>query len=140
MNRVGKEFNDFCIIVEVPYIGEGTWIGYFTVLDGSGCLEIGSDCNISSGVHIYTHDTVSRCIKGKKSRKFIEKKATQIGDNVFIGANSVILKGVTIGNQSIVGAGSVVLEGTVIGERELWAGNPAKFVKKLDVNTQFEEW
>lgn len=52
-----------------------------------------------------------------------------IGDDVFIGANSTILKGSTIGNRSILGAGSV-LRGTV-GDDELWLGNPAIFIKKL---------
>ena len=50
-----------------------------------------------------------------------------IGDDVFIGANSIILKGVTIGSRSILGAGSVVTKN--IPSDEVWAGNPAKFLK-----------
>ena len=53
-NRVGKEFNEFCIISGEPKIGKDTWIGYFCLIDGSGGLEIGEHCSISSGVHIYT--------------------------------------------------------------------------------------
>lgn len=51
----------------------------------------------------------------------------QIGDDVFIGANSIILKGVKIGDRAIIGAGSVVTKD--IPADEVWAGNPAKFIK-----------
>lgn len=51
-----------------------------------------------------------------------------IGDDVFIGANSIILKGVDIGDRSIIGAGSVVTKS--IPSDEIWAGNPAKFIRK----------
>ena len=40
------------------HVGERTWIGPFTILDGSGGLRIGSNCSISAGVHIFTHDSV----------------------------------------------------------------------------------
>ena len=46
-------------------VGFGTWIGPFTLLDGSGArLRIGSNCNISAGVQIYTHDSVRRVLSG----------------------------------------------------------------------------
>lgn len=50
-----------------------------------------------------------------------------IGNNVFIGGCTIILKGVSIGDHSIVGAGSVVTKNIPSGE--VWAGNPAKFIK-----------
>lgn len=50
-----------------------------------------------------------------------------IGNNVFIGGCTIILKGVNIGDHSIVGAGSVVTKNIPSGE--VWAGNPAKFIK-----------
>lgn len=52
-----------------------------------------------------------------------------INDNVFIGAHSIILKGVTVGRNSIIGAGSVVARN--IPENEIWAGNPAKKIKDI---------
>ncbi len=52
-----------------------------------------------------------------------------IGDNVFIGAHSTILKGVTIGSNSIVGACSLVSRD--IPGNEIWAGNPAVFIKHI---------
>jgi acetyltransferase-like isoleucine patch superfamily enzyme len=56
-------------------------------------------------------------------------KPIEIKDNVFIGANSIILKGVTIGANSVIGAGSVVTKD--IPANEIWAGNPAKFIKSI---------
>jgi acetyltransferase-like isoleucine patch superfamily enzyme len=53
-----------------------------------------------------------------------------IGNNVTIGAKSIIMPGVNIGDDSIVAAGSVVLKGTLIEKNEIWGGNPAKFIKK----------
>lgn len=50
-----------------------------------------------------------------------------IGDDVFIGANTMVLKGVSIGSRSVIGAGSVVTKS--IPEDQIWAGNPACFIK-----------
>jgi acetyltransferase-like isoleucine patch superfamily enzyme len=52
-----------------------------------------------------------------------------IGDDAFIGANSIVLKGVHIGDRSIIGAGSVVSKN--IPPDEIWAGNPVKFIRKI---------
>ena len=56
-------------------------------------------------------------------------KPVIIKQNVFIGAHSTILKGVTIGENSIIGACSVVTKN--IPDNEVWAGNPAKYIKHL---------
>src|SRR5262249_29512033 len=45
-------------------VGENTWIGPYTLLDGSGGLVIGAYCSISAGVHIYTHATVKWALTG----------------------------------------------------------------------------
>ena len=54
-----------------------------------------------------------------------------IKDNAFIGAGSIILKGTIIGMNSIVAAGSVVTKS--IPDNEIWGGNPAKFIKKVEL-------
>jgi acetyltransferase-like isoleucine patch superfamily enzyme len=59
-----------------------------------------------------------------------QKKPVIIGDDVFIGTRSIICKGVNIGARTIIGAGSVVI--CDIPADEIWAGNPARFIKKLD--------
>ena len=52
-----------------------------------------------------------------------------IGKYVFIGADSILIKGITVGDFAVIGAGIVVR--TNFPENEVWAGNPAVFVKKL---------
>ena len=59
-----------------------------------------------------------------------KKKPVVIKENAFIGACCIIGKGVTIGKNSIVGAGSVVTRD--IPDNEIWAGNPAQFIRKID--------
>ena len=86
-------------------VGEGTWIGFYTLLDAQAApLKIGRWCDISSGVHLYTHSTHLRCTE--RGGKVVG--AVEIGDHVFIGANSVVLPGTKIGHHSVVGALSVV--------------------------------
>jgi acetyltransferase-like isoleucine patch superfamily enzyme len=87
-------------------VGEETWIGPFTLLDGTGKLKIGSHCSISAGVHIYTHDTVKWALSGGVAP--YEYEPVTIGDCCFIGACTVVARGVTIGDHCLVGAGSFV--------------------------------
>ena len=92
------------IILGEPDIGEGTWIGHFTVLDGSHGLKIGKNCSIASGVHIYTHSTHLQTVK----RGDYLKAPVTIGDNVAIGANSVILHGCIIEDGVVIPALSLL--------------------------------
>ena len=87
-------------------VGEKTWGGPFTLLDGTGGLEIGAYCSISAGVHIYTHDTVRWAL----SRGAVEpeRAPVRIGDCTYIGSQAVIRKGVTIGDHCVIGAGAFV--------------------------------
>ena len=113
-NEVGTEYNDFCILRGKEYItfGEDVWIGYFCLIDGSGGLEIGNNVSISSGVHIYTHSSMNyrkfNLQKDPINGSHIDRAPVKIGNNVQIGANSIVLPGVTIGNNVIIGALSLV--------------------------------
>jgi UDP-3-O-[3-hydroxymyristoyl] glucosamine N-acyltransferase len=93
-----------CVILGDPDIGENTWIGHFTVLDGSQGLKIGKNCSVASGVHIYSHSTHELTTEGKP--KCVGKVV--IGGNVVIGANSVIMYDVTIGNNVVIPALSLI--------------------------------
>jgi acetyltransferase-like isoleucine patch superfamily enzyme len=87
-------------------VGDHTWIGPYTLLDGSGGLSIGSYCSISAGVMIYTHDTVAWAVSGGKAA--YEHSPVQIGDCCYIGSQTVINRGVSIGDHSVIGAHSFV--------------------------------
>ena len=134
-NEIGKQFNDFCILRGKEFIklGEDVWVGYFCLLDGSGGLKIGNQVSISSGAHIYTHDSSNYRIhnteKDTENGTHIDRAPVVIGDNVQIGANSIVLKGVTIGNNVIIGALSLV--NTDIPDNCIAVGNPCKVIKML---------
>jgi acetyltransferase-like isoleucine patch superfamily enzyme len=110
-------------------VGKHTWIGPFTILDGSGGLQIGSYCSISAGVHIYTHDTVKWAVTG--GRADYERSPVSIGDCCYIGPDAVINRGTTIGDHSIVGAGSFVHDD--VPPYTFAAGSPCKAIGKVIV-------
>jgi len=87
-------------------VGEHTWIGPLVMLDGRGGIEIGDYCSISTGVHIYSHDTVKWALSGGVAP--YELEAVRIGGCTFIGSQSVVLRGVSIGDHCVVGAHSLV--------------------------------
>lgn len=96
-------------------------------------ITIGNHVMIGVGTHIYDTnfhniDPVLRTEK-KDPKETVRTAPISIGDNVFIGAFSIILKGVTIGENSVVAAGSVVTKS--IPANQVWGGNPAKFIKEL---------
>lgn len=88
-------------------------------------VMIGAGCLITDSDH-HSIDWKVRCLLGDTDKK---TAPIVIEDYVFIGARSIILKGVTIGEKSIVAAGSVVVKNIPSGE--MWGGNPAKFIKKI---------
>jgi len=141
-NKVGKRFNDFCIIRGDQFIEWGTdvWVGYFTLIDGSGGLKIGNKVSISSGVHIYTHDSsyyrIADLAKDTEFGTHIKRAPVKIGNNVQIGANSIILPGVTIGDNVIIGALSLVK--TDISSRCVAVGNPCKVIKTFFNQNEIE--
>ena len=124
-------YHPLAVLIGEPTIGEGTWIGPFCLIDGSGGLEIGRHCDIASGAHIYTHSTVKRCVTGRVVP--IERKPVRIGDRTFIGANAVIQMGLTIGSHCIVGAGAVV--SIDLPDCTAAFGVPAKIVGTVDSST-----
>ncbi|MCM2324127.1 MAG: acyltransferase [Oligoflexia bacterium] len=54
----------------------------------------------------------------------------RLGDRVTVGAGAIVLAGVTVGNDAMIGALSIVAKGTRIGEAEIWAGTPARLIRK----------
>lgn len=96
-------------------------------------VVIGDNVKIGGGTCIYDTDFHSLHAeeRANKEQDRSNKKSAEvvIHPNVFIGAHSTILKGVTIGENSIIGACSVVSKS--IPANEIWAGNPAKFIKTI---------
>ena len=121
-------------------MGRHSFCGYdCTVIS----TDIGSFCSIANNCEIggasHTVDWVSTSPAFNENRDQIKMKfsyhkftpqssRTTIGNDVWIGARALIKSGVTIGHGAIIGMGSVVTKD--IPPYEIWAGNPAKFIKK----------
>lgn len=114
-------------------IGDNTGMSQTAIVCKS-YIEIGNNVKIGGGTKIYDTDFHSLDWKLRRNMetdsKYTKCKEIIIGDDVFIGARSIILKGVTIGNKSIIAAGSIVTKSIPSGE--IWGGNPAKFIRKID--------
>jgi len=118
----GASIYDSALVLGDVRVGEKTWIGPNTVLDGSGGLEIGAFCSISAGVQIYSHDAVGWSLSGGK--KPIERASTRIGSRCYIGPNAIISRGITIGDGCVIGANSLVTQDIPSGSKAF--GTPCR--------------
>lgn len=120
-------------------VGSNTFVGSSRLVCAEE-ISIGNDVLISWGCTIVDHDShsptwegrkedVSQWYDGKKDWKNVKIKKVAIADRVWIGFNSIILKGVSIGEGAVVGAGSLVTRS--IEPYTLVAGNPAKLIKRF---------
>jgi len=103
-----------------------------TVISSRNSVKIGSNVKIGGNVRIFDHDFHSLDYKYRRNvdedSMHIKSESIIIEDDVFIGTNSLIMKGVHIGARSIIAAGSVVTL-KVVPPDSLVAGNPAKIIK-----------
>jgi UDP-2-acetamido-3-amino-2,3-dideoxy-glucuronate N-acetyltransferase len=131
-------------------IGEGSKIGAFVEIQrnariGKNCkisshsficeaVDIGDGCFIGHGV-MFTNDRFPRAVNPDGTLEadsdwMGRMEETRIGARVSIGTNATILSGIQIGDGALIGAGSVVTKNVPPGE--LWAGNPARFMRRVD--------
>ncbi len=130
-------YHAHCWVTGEPDIGEDTWIGAFTLIDGQGGLTIGKGVNVSCGAAILTHSTVKRCVT-ERAYNQVDRNPTVIEDYVFVGENATILMGCTIGHHSVIAAGAVVLEDTVIPPYSMVVGVPGKVIKNIE--SEIADW
>ena len=108
-------------------VGENFQRMHGTILDPSHCwlITVGDNVTIAPRVHILAHDASTCPIVGHAKIGRVN-----IGNNVFIGAESIVLPGVTIGNDVIIGAGSVVTKD--IPDGYVAVGNPARIIASYE--------
>lgn len=112
-------------------IGDNVDIGNNTFISSNNKIEIGNHVIMSAYVFITDHEHGFTDIKKNlHEQPLTEGGYVEIGDNVFLGVKSTILKNVTIGERSVVAANSVVTKD--VPSYSLVAGNPAKIIKKYD--------
>ena len=119
------------VVLRTLRVGSQIYIGSDTGISGGAIcaainIAIGSECLLGANVTIADNDFHST---NPKNRRFnndendIRAASIEIHDNVFIGMNSTILKGVTIGENSVIGAGSIVTKNII--KNSSAAGCPA---------------
>ena len=107
-------------------IGNNTMISMGAKIDTRrGNITIGNNCLITHGCYILSHDGAAHVVDENDDGEGFVK----IGNNVFIGVNSVVMRNVTIGDNAIIGAGSVVIKDVPKGA--VVVGNPAKMIKQV---------
>ncbi len=132
------KINYGCNIVDAK-MGKFSYCGYDCwIIDA----EIGSFCSISNNVRIggpahpmswvstspVFHKGSNIFGKNFSEHEFEPMRRTYIGNDVWIGENAIIKAGVTISDGAVIGAGSVVTHD--VGPYEIWAGNPARIIRK----------
>lgn len=112
------------------------WISPTVHWDRLGGITVGDRCVISAHVVLLTHDfSMDRIAErrlGQRSDELVRSAPIEIGDQAFIGMNTMILPGVTIGPGAIVGAGSVVTKD--VPADTVVAGNPAIIISDADTH------
>ena len=140
-------------LLRIEEFGNGKIIVHPEVYIGDDCLlscadmiEIGSYTLIAHGVQIFDNDSHPLDWRGRQKdwhtimdglaipREAIATSPIHIGQNVWIGLNSIILKGINIGDNSIIAAGSVITNDIPAGV--IAGGNPARVIRKI---TEIEE-
>lgn len=88
-------------------IGNNVSLGCQNIITCRNYIEIGNDVQLSPNVFIFDHDHDYNVLGGLKMMKY-KTSPIKIGNNVWIGSNTVILRGTTVGDNSVIGAGSIL--------------------------------
>lgn len=133
-NMIGRQQQCYFIVGKYAYLTIGDNVAMSaTAIVCQKKIVIGNNVRIGGGTVIYDTDfhniDYSKRVNTPEDYSTVIRRPIVIEDNVFIGAHSIILKGVTIGKNSIIGAGSVVSK--FVPENQIWAGNPARYIKTL---------
>jgi len=112
-------------------VGDRSWIGTQSNIRAvGGVIEIGRNCMIAQNVCLIASNHLIKPNAIYMDLSWDETKTgISIGDNVWIGAGSILLPGSSVGVNSIVAAGSVVTKN--IPANEIWAGVPARLIRKI---------
>jgi acetyltransferase-like isoleucine patch superfamily enzyme len=103
------------------------------IIASSSHIDIGKNVNIGGGTKIIDSDFHPLLYSQREkddTKIHVNSLPVTIKDGVFIGADVIITKGVTIGEESVIGIRSVVTKDIPAGE--IWAGNPARFIRKVN--------
>ena len=92
-------------------------------------IVLEEDAWLGTGAQIVDTDFHALDFADRAANRSIPSAPVRVGPRAFVGMSAIILKGVTIGADAVIGAGAVVA--TDVPEGEIWAGNPARFLRKV---------
>lgn len=130
----------FCVVLPEAKIGENCNVCSHCFIEND--VEVGNNVTVKCGVQLWDGLRVEDDVfiganvsftnnRFPRSKQYpARNEQTVIRKGASIGAGSVVLCGIEIGEKSMIGAGSVVTKSVPAGE--LWVGNPARFVRKLE--------
>ena len=141
--NIGKNTNiwQFCVILPAAQIGENCNICAHVLIEND--VKIGNFVTVKSGVQLWDgveiedgvfigpNVTFTNDLFPRSTNKNFQKQKTLIKKGASIGANATILAGVTIGENALIGGGCVICD---IPAGEVWVGNPARFLRKINKN------
>ncbi len=112
------------------HVGENVYVNFDCVVLDACRVEIGRDCDVGPGVHIYT---ATHPLDSADRAAGVESAApVTVGDNVWLGGQAVLNPGVTVGDNAVVGSGAVVTSD--VPANVVVAGNPATVIRDLDAD------
>ncbi len=109
-------------------LGSNCTVNSYAILYGHGGLEIGNDVRIAPQVMLMPMNHIYKDPHVPIRKQGIRARGIKIGDDVWLGAGSIVLDGVTIGKGSVVGAGAVITKD--IPPNSVAVGAPARVIKK----------
>lgn len=113
-------------------VGENFYANYNCTIIDVAKVTIGNNCYMAPNVSIYTAG--HPIYPSTRNSNFEYGKEVSIGDNVWLGGNTVVCPGVHIGDNVVIGAGSVVTKD--IPEWSIAAGNPCRVIRKITKEDQ----
>lgn len=110
------------------HVGENFYANFDCIVLDACRVEIGSNCMLAPGVHIYTATHPLNATERINGTEY--GMPVTIGDNVWIGGHATINPGVTVGDDTVIASGAVVTED--VPDSVVVQGNPAEITKEID--------